>query len=177
MIDISKLPTVTFDLGHCLHAAQIKSSMKKMGIKYYCYAFIYKNTVMKIGMSADNDWMRGSYGERIYRQAFHIPGWPSKPSPNSAGNDMATIIKHFPLIGKNDVCIKVWDMTNYSFAVANCPKTEVLECECVLLDLYEKEHNSLPIGNIRDERLMPKKARVSDTMFNSMFDVMEDVDN
>jgi hypothetical protein len=171
MIDVSKLPTVSFDLSQSLHASQIKNHMRRAGIKFYCYAFTYKGTVMKYGMSADNDWTKGSFGERIYRQAFHIPGWPSKPSPNSAGNDMADVIKHFPLINKNDVCIKVWNMTHYPFAVADCPKIEVLDCECTLLDLYEKQHNQLPVGNIRDERKLPKKSRVTDQVFNSIFDI------
>jgi hypothetical protein len=170
MIDIAKLPTITFDLGQCLHAAQIKSLMKKMGIKFYCYAFTHKSTIMKYGMSADNDWMRGSFGERIYRQSFHIPGWPSKPSANSAGNDMVDVIKHFPSISKNDVCVKVWDMTNYPFAVANYPKTEMSDCERTLLEIHEQLHNTLPVGNIRDERLIPKKSRVSDVLFDYMFD-------
>jgi hypothetical protein len=173
MIDINKLPTVTIDLGRCLNACEIKSIMKKTGIKYYCYAFIYNSTIMKYGMSADNDWMRGSFGERIYRQAFQIPGWPSKPSPKSAGNDMLDVIKYFPNIHKSNVCVKVWDMTGFPFAVESCPKDEVLECEKVLLDLHEKQFGSLPIGNIRDERQMPKKTRVTDQIFNSMFDVID----
>jgi hypothetical protein len=171
MIDVDKLPNITIDLSKCLNACEIKSIMKKAGIKYYCYAFIYKSTIMKYGMSADNDWMKDSYGERIYRQAFQIPGWPKRPSPKSAGSDMLDIIKHFPNIHKSDVCIKVWDMTMYPFAVKECPKDEVFECEKALLDLHEKQFRSLPIGNIRDERLAPKKARVTDQIFNSMFDI------
>lgn len=170
-IDISKLPTAIIDLNQCLHAAQIKTEMKNAGIKYYTYAFLYNNVVMKYGMSADNDWMRGSYGERIYRQAFQIPGWPTKPSPKSAGNDMLDVIKHFPNINKSNVCIKIWDMTNYPFPVQDCPKEEVLECERILLDLHEKSFGYLPIGNIRDERKIAKKFKVTDQMFNSMFDV------
>jgi hypothetical protein len=170
MIDISKLPMVIIDLGQCLHARQIRSSMKKMGIKYYTYAFVYGKEVMKFGMSADNDWQRGSYGERIYRQAFQIPGWPSKPSAKSAGADMLEVIKLFPGITKSNVCIKVWDMTNYPFAVANCPKDEVLECEKTLLDLHYQTFGMLPKGNIRDERQQPKKSRVTDDIFDSMFE-------
>lgn len=170
-IDITKLPNVIIDLNQCLHASQIKQLMKKIGIKYYTYAFLYNNVVMKYGMSADNDWIRGSYGERVYRQAFQIPGWPTKPSPKSAGSDMLDVIKHFPNINKSNVCIKIWDMTNYPFAVQDDPKEEVLECERILLDMHEKSFGYLPIGNVRDERKIAKKARVTDQLFNSMFDV------
>ena len=170
MIDISQLPSITFDLGKCLHACEIKGMMKTLGIKYYCYAFIYKSTVMKYGQSADNDWARGSFGERIYRQSFQIPGWPTKPSTKSAGNDMLDIIKNFPHINKNDVCIKVWDMTNYSFAVSGDPKHEVTQLEDQLLDSYIKQHGSLPLGNLRDESHIRRKTRVTDQIFNSIFD-------
>lgn len=171
MIDASQLPSITFDLGKCLHACEIKGMMKTLGIKYYCYAFVYKSTIMKFGQSADNDWIRGSFGERIYRQSFHIPGWPSKPSPNMSGNDMVDIIKHFPNITKNDVCIKVWDMTKYQFAVVANPKHEVTQLEDQLLAEYVSVYSTLPIGNLRDESHIRRKTRVSDQMFNSMFDI------
>lgn len=170
MIDINKLPTVSFDLGQCLNACELKSLMKKIGVKYYCYAFIYKSTVMKYGQSADSDWMRGSYGERIYRQSFHIPGWPTRPSPKSAGRDMADIVDSFPNINKNDVCIKVWDMTNYPFAVATDPRHEITQLEDQLLDSYLQQHNALPAGNLRDESHIRRKSRVTDQTFNSIFD-------
>lgn len=171
MIDISQLPSETFDLGKCLHACEIKGMMKTLGIKYYCYAFIYKSTVMKYGQSADNDWARGSFGERIYRQSFQIPGWPTKPSVNSAGNDMLDVIKNFPYINKNDVCVKVWDMTNYQFAVDGDPKHEVTQLEDQFLDSYIKQHGSLPLGNLRDESHIRRKTRVTDQIFNSIFDI------
>ena len=170
MIDISQLPSITFDLGKCLHACEIKGMMKTLGIKYYCYAFIYKSTVMKYGQSADNDWARGSFGERIYRQAFQIPGWPTKPSVKSAGNDMLDVIKNFPHINKNDVCVKVWDMTNYPFAVSGDPKHEVTQLEDQFLDAHIKQHGSLPSGNLRDESHIRRKTRVTDQIFNSIFD-------
>jgi hypothetical protein len=169
MIDIGKLPTHILDLGQMTQASEIKQYMKQQGIKYYCYAFIYASDVMKYGMSADNDWQRGSYGERVYRQSFHIPGWAKIASPNSAGNDMLDVIQKFPNIDRKDVCIKIWDMTNYAFASSICPKKEVGDLERQLMDEHEKQHKCLPKGNIRDERTMPKKAVVTDAHFESLF--------
>ena len=171
MIDINKLPSFSIDLGQCLNACEIKRLMKRLRVKYYTYAFIHNSTVMKYGMSADNDWLRGSYGERIYRQSFQIPGWPTKPSPKSAGNDMLDIVERFPNISKNDVCVKVWDMTGYPFAVADNPKFEVGELEKQLLQDHVDKYGDLPVGNLRDERKMPKKSRVTDQLFDSMFDI------
>ena len=170
-IDINKIPDFTIDCGKLLHAKEIKQLMKKFDVKYYCYMFIHNSLTMKIGMSADSDWMRNSYGERIYRQAFHIPGWPTKPSPRSAGNDMLDIIENFAGINKNNVLIKVFDMTNYPFQCEDSPELEVGDLEKDLMDLYEQEHGCLPIGNLRDERKLPKKGRVTDIVFNSLFDV------
>lgn len=169
-IDINKIPDFTIDCGKLLRASEIKQLMKKFDVRYYCYMFIHKSTTMKIGMSADSDWFRGSYGERIYRQAFHIPGWPSKPSPKSAGNDMLDIIHSFPNINKNDVVIKVFDMTNYPFSCEDRPELEVGDLEKDLMDLYEQANGCLPVGNLRDERKLPKKGRVTDIVFNSLFD-------
>ena len=167
MIDI---PQLTIDLSLLLKASEIKTIMKKQKIKYYCYLFIRNGIVMKVGMSADQDWKRGSFGERIYRQAFHIPGWPKCAGKNSAGNDMLDVIKHFPTINKNDVCIKVFDLTNIKFAVEANPKKEVNDFEKCLLDWHEKTYGCIPVGNIRDERLLPVKSQVTDIMFGSLFD-------
>jgi hypothetical protein len=169
-IDLNNIPTFSIDCGRLHNASEIKQLMKKYDVKYYCYMFIHKSTTMKIGMSADSDWIRGSYGERIYRQAFHIPGWPTAPSPKSAGNDMLDIIENFAGINKNDVLIKVFDMTNYPFICEDIPEYEVGELEKDLMDLYEQEHGCLPVGNIRDERKLPRKSVVADVTFKRLFD-------
>lgn len=168
-ININNIPTFSIDCGKLLHACEIKQLMKKYDVKYYCYMFIHKSTTMKIGMSADSDHYRGSYGERIYRQAFQIPGWPTKPSVNSAGNDMLDIIKNFSGINKNDVLIKVFDMTNYPFICENTPEYEVGELERELMDLYEQQYGCLPVGNVRDERKLPRKSVVADVTFKRLF--------
>lgn len=165
-INISNIPTITIDLSQHNNAYTIMNEMKQANIKYYCYAFIYKNTFMKIGMSTDT---KSNFGDRIYRQAFHIPGWPTRPSPNTAGYEMLDIISNFPNIKKDDVCIKIWDMTNFPFAVASDPSYEVLELEKELLNWHEQNYNRLPVGNIRDERLNPAKSRVTDQLFESIF--------
>lgn len=168
--DLTRIYSFNVSCNNLLHAKEIKQLMKTYGVKYYCYMFFHNSSTMKIGMSTDNDWQRGSYGERIYRQAFQIPGWPTKPSKKSAGNDMLDIIEHFPGINKNDVRIKVFDMTNYPFLCQNSPEYEVREFEKHLMDLYEQTNGGLPIGNIRDERELPKKGIVTDLTFNSLFD-------
>jgi hypothetical protein len=170
MIDISKLPKFTICLDQLLHACEIKSIMKNCGVKYYCYIFMCNDETMKIGMSADNDWLRGSYGERIYRQAFHIPGWPSRPAKSTPGfKDMQKMLPHFPSINKNDVKIIVFDMTGYPFESSYNPSLEVNDLERQLMDGYENQYGFLPVGNIIDERER-RKGRVTDKLFGSLFD-------
>jgi hypothetical protein len=171
MIDITKLPTFVLDCSQMLNAHEIKGIMKNMGITDYCYAFVHKNVVMKFGQSGDSDWQRGSYGERVYRQAFHIPGWPSTPSANSAGNDMRDLVnKQFPGINKNNVCIKIWDMTGFDFSVAHDHRHELTVLENQLIQAHISQFGSQPVGNVRDESHIQRKTRVTDEIFNSLFE-------
>ena len=171
MIDISSLPTITIDLVQCKHPAEIKGLMKAIGITRYCYAFIHNTIVMKYGQSSDNDWIRGSYGERIYRQAGFIPGWSTQRAPGSAGDDMLDVIPHFRNPNKNNVSIKIWDMTNYPFAVASDPRHELTQVEDQLIDNYVQTYGYTPVGNIREEKHIRTKTRVHDSLFNSIFEV------
>lgn len=169
MIDISKLPVIMFDLSRYLNPALIKEDMKKAGISSYVYAFYYKGVLMKYGVQYGSN--SKTFGERIYRQAFHIPGWPKKPSKRSAGNDMLDIIVHFPGINKNDITIQIWDMTNYPRANSKNPKYEVNQVERQLIKAYTDLHGTSPIGNIKDERHMDNKVQVEDMLFDSLFEL------
>lgn len=175
LIDISTLPSWRISLGKLQTASQIKRLMRLKGITDYCYSFIFVTAegeiIMKYGQSGDNDWRRGSYGERIYRQAFHIPGWPTQPSPLSAGNDMLDIIKHFPGIQKNTVCIQVWDMTNYPFAIVDDHRHELTVLENQLISAHITAHGTAPVGNIKSEAYITQKTRVTDDQFNKLFEM------
>jgi len=88
----------------------------------------------------------------------------------SAGCDMLDVIKNFPGINKNNVCIKIWDMTNYPLAVQDDPRHEVTQLEDQFLDAHIKQYGCLPLGNLRDESHIRRKSRVTDQHFNSIFD-------
>jgi len=167
MIDTSKLPTFVFDLSTYLVPSFIKRDMKKAGVKSYVYAFYYLGAVMKYGVQYDSD--TDTYGERVYRQAFHIPGWPKMPSKKSAGNDMLDVIEYFPGINKNDVTIQIWDMTEYPRANIDKPKYEVNLVERQFIKEYIDQMGRKPYGNIKDEAHMDIKARVTDNQFYSLF--------
>jgi len=167
LVDISKVPTHTIELSTLLTPWKIVTSMKKNQIESYVYAFIHHKTVMKYGVQ----YTLGSsvYGERIYRQAFHIPGWPKLASPNSAGNDMLDILENFPNINKNEVSIHVWDMTNYPREYSTDPKYEVNQLERQLIKRHIELIGSRPVGNIKDESHMDRKTMLSDKQFSHWF--------
>ena len=169
-ININSLPTFNIDLSQMSQACEIKHIMKNLGITDYCYAFIYNSTVMKFGQSGDNDWIRGSYGERIYRQARFIPGWPTVAAAGSAGCDMADLAKKFPNINKSNVCIRVWNMSNVAFSVATDHRHELTVVENELIAEHIKNFGYQPVGNVKDESYIVKKTRVTDQMFDNLFE-------
>jgi hypothetical protein len=168
LINISKIPTHTIDLCNFLKPYDIVKYMKKNNITSYVYAFIYHKTIMKYGVHYD--LAKGVHGERIYRQSFHITGWPKKASLNSSGNDILDVLIHFPGINKNLVSIQIWDMSLYPRASSTNPKFEVNQLERQLI----KNHTNLvgyrPVGNIKDESHMDSKSIVTDQQFDSLFD-------
>lgn len=169
MINRSIIPYFDIPLSLLLHASDINSIMKVKQVKLYTYEFNSTFGVLKYGSSKDNEWKRhGVYGDRIYRQANHIPGWPQCAGPLTSGNDMLNILAHYPTLTKKDVIIRVWDMTNYPFLAKADPK-EVEEFECELIDDYKRIHGHAPIGNPKDMTFAGKKTVVPDAVFDHMF--------
>lgn len=168
LIDLTKVPYYKLSLSQLLRASEIMKHFKNLGITSNVYGFEYINTIMKYGVQYD--CVAQEPGERTYRQSFHIPGWPSKPSPRSAGNDMLDIIPHFPGIHKNNVTLHIWDMTNYPRASSVNTKFEVNALERQLIKRHIEEHGYKPIGNIKDESHMDNKVIVTDQHFGSLFD-------
>jgi hypothetical protein len=169
MINLTKVPYYTIHLSQLLKASEIMKHFKQLGITSNVYGFEnLKRGIMKYGVQYD--CIAQQPGERTYRQAFHIPGWPSKPSPRSAGNDMLEIIPFFPGITKNDICIHIWDMTNYPRASAIDPKYEVNLLERQLIKEHINKVGYKPIGNIKDESHMDNKLIITDQHFGSLFD-------
>lgn len=165
MIDASNLKTIDIDLGGLIKARQINKIMSDEGIRIYVYAFVHKTTIMKFGES--HTWNPTTYGERLYRQAWHIPGWPTVTQSRS-GDDMLDIIKHFPGINKADVWIRVWDMTHYPKTMAKDPTYDVKALERQFLKEYKAQHGAIPVGNIKDEAHMDQHT-VHDRVFDSFF--------
>lgn len=169
IIDITKIPYHKLDLKQMLKASEIMNYCKQNNITSNVYAFEHQpRGIMKYGVQYD--CVAQSPGERTYRQAFHVPGWPSKPSPKSAGNDMLDIIPYFPNITKNEIIVHIWDMTNYPRASLVYEKFEVNMLERQLIKQHINQFGFKPVGNIKDEKHMDGKSIVTDQQFSSLFD-------
>ena len=166
MIDTTQVPQYIIDCSTLTHAREIRQEMREAKVRLYCYAFTYKSEILKFG--EQHKWDPTTYGERIYRQAWHIPGWPTMPK-SSSGSDMLDIIQNFPNISKNDICIMIWDMTNYPQASLANPSFEVRALERQLIKAYIDEHGKKPIGNIKDEEHMDRKTIVRTDLFDALF--------
>ena len=166
MIDTSKINVYRINLYKLLEAKEIRQSLKTNGIKRYVYEFTHKGETMKYGIQYE--WDPTTWGERIYRQAWHIPGWPAVPK-SSSGSDMLGIIQCFPSINKNDVSIKIWDMTSYPSSYISDSAFEIKALERQLIKEYEDIYNRRPVGNIKDEKHMDRKTGVKAELFEALF--------
>ena len=172
-------PDYTIHLKNLTSPSEVMQFCKQQNIRNYAYAFIYNSPIeqrdfyLKIGRSAPG----GSIGERIYRQAGHVPGW-AFPLTGPSGSDIAHVIdlfeKTFPVNTKlltiNNVSICIWDVTN----VVNTHLTDdaypTRVCENQLLDEYEEIHGCLPLGNLKDTRNEMMAPYVGREHYESLFE-------
>jgi hypothetical protein len=169
--DFDNIPTLTIDLGTLMEARDVCKLMEQARVTEYVYAFVHKSGVMKIGMSCDEEWRRGSgsYGERIYRQSHHIPGWMSQAGPNTSGLDIKELFEYYPNINKKDIIIRVWNMSGYKWRCYDKREEDVKKLEGFIIDQYTNLYGRRPIGNKQDMQYTKHKAIVSDDVINNLF--------
>jgi len=131
--------------------------MADWAIEAYVYQFRTAAEIIKTGMSAD---FMSQWGERIYRQAGHLPGWPMNYRlTGSSGSDMALIAQEYRektgrLLDRNQVAIDVIDMTQSyqpGTHIISDRREQVrracLELERLLITESVTRMGRLPIGN------------------------------
>lgn len=164
-------PVFEIDLEKLNEACQISWILKSLNVVYYVYTFEYLGSVIKHGISVDE---KSNFGDRIYRQAGHLLGWPTRLwGPN--GNDMRTIDecyfnktkKHLNRVGMK---ITVRDLTNVLSPSLADPVFHVKQLERQLIKEYQEIHGCLPIGNIKDESYIDNKTYVAKETFEKLFD-------
>jgi len=165
------IPTYEIIVSMLEEPYEICRLMKTKKIDKYVYQITWKGLVIKYGMSADNSH---NYGERLYRQIGHSKSWGDKRLNCSSGADWRIIEEDFlNLYGfdldKNNLKIKIWDVTNYPFETINC-WDEVYLMEQTLILKYQNIVGSKPIGNIHDDKNVFNKSYITKKIFGDLFD-------
>lgn len=150
-------PQITLELKQLTKPTELLDWMRALNIKFYTYSFRVNGIpfiplcgeVIKYG--ASGDCHTGELGERLYRQAGHIPGW-TQTEPwlvGSSGEDMCQILDDYNQaykynITKNDVVIDVWPMNRVS---SKDVKVACEDDERRLINEHIATHGIPPIGN------------------------------
>lgn len=159
IVDILKrLPApIVINLATLENASDITTICKKNGIKQCAYTFTHLlDTVMKHGETAAGNWdiqdkKNPRFGERMYRQAANIPGWPQKQPRSPAGADMRDICaESFPGIHKDEVTLTIYNMTGYSFTNPIKKRFDTRIVENILVQNSINQSGNLPAGNLVD---------------------------
>ena len=142
--------------------------MESCEIKYYNYEFALNGGIIfNIGKAADNEWMSGTWGNRIYRKAGGISGWVWPMHCSSSKKMKELMQKYLPTVHKDDVIITVYDRT---LELQNQPQIDIdrflLNEEHKLIKEYQSVWGSTPLLNIQRTRIRPD---YTDT-FNKLFE-------
>lgn len=154
----------------------------KMTKMIYSFVHLYKNDsdqltadILKYGKAADNEWITGNWGDRVYRQAGHIPGW-SKMLGAGSGEEMMDVVANYTqqtgrIVHKDDVAIVLYDFTNFKFPVQDKFGKYLEKVENYLIEQYQsKNQGRNPVGNIKDEAHAKNVTFVTDDHFKKLFE-------
>ena len=172
IIQTELYPVYEIDLSQLNVAVDISKILKEFGTVKYVYKFEYKDEVIKYGISVDE---KSIFGERIYRQAGHLLGWPTRLAVGSAGDDMRDIDENYcnktgTNLNRHGMKITVYDLTNVASPSIADKNFHVKKLERQLIKEYSEKHNKLPIGNIKDESYIDNKTCVTKSTFDRLFE-------
>jgi hypothetical protein len=157
----------TLTLANLNHPRDICYIMEQRQVKYFTYTFQSNEGVIKHGKAADNEWMYGTWGNRLYRQVGGLNGWSIPLNDTSAKKMRDQMNIHFPSLTRMDVTVTVYDYTE------ELEGEDEKEIDRVLLneeDAMVKKHISQygapPKLNIQKTRTRTKPC------FNKLFEVL-----
>jgi hypothetical protein len=149
MVLPEQCPVITILVKDLYNAIDIKHVLKGYGrLAYEIYTL---NETLKYGESADEP-----DGERIYRQIWQFPGWPTLPSPNAAGSDILDVVGQRPDLTKNDLAVRVWDLRHIPCQNPYRPHKETLDVEGELIKRHIEQYRRAPIGNKQEQKRLDK---------------------
>jgi len=146
-------PVYTIPLKQIDDYTELMRFCRKKNIQFYVYEFVWLQHTLKYGIQHKCGGSGNDYGERVYTQAGHMPGWSKsnlKRSP-STKEDIQEIINKVQLtfnciFHKDDVVLKIMDYTNAPFEL-DTPRAELQRIEDDLSDAHEDTFGYRPIGN------------------------------
>ena len=169
MVKPENCPVITIACKRLTHAIDLKHLLS--GYDRITYEIFTLEETFKYGESADEP-----DGERVYRQIWQFPGWPTQPSPNAAGRDIQGIVDQRPWINKDDLSVRIWDLRNIPAQNPYDPHKETRDIEQELIRRHIDQHGRAPIGNKVEQRRLSKgaiptrhKATVAPNLLTNLF--------
>jgi len=146
-------PTYTIPLKGLVDYTDIMRFCRKNDIQIYVYEFSWKTHIVKYGIQHRYGGNGNDYGERLYTQIGHMPGWEKqnlKRSQETKKNIDELINKIESTFNckfcKDDITVKIMDYTNAPFELDN-PRAELQRIEDGLSDLHNSIYGHRPMGN------------------------------
>jgi hypothetical protein len=135
------------------HPRDISNFALYYRIKNYCYEFGITGEVLKYGKANDKEWQRGTWCDRIYRQAGGIDGWRRGLNCSTASVTKERMKTYFPLVTKDEVYIRIYDYTHDLVNDSN-DKVEavLLNAENKMIRDYVDVHGTKPRLNIAETK-------------------------
>lgn len=151
------MKTYYIDLSNLRTPREICPIMERNVTKQYTYVYQTAGSIFNCGKAADKEWMTGTWGNRTYRKAGGIRGWPCLLSDTSAAKMTELMDQYLPEVCKNDVIITIND---YTQDLVNEVDDEIdrflLNEENKLIRQFEHQFGCLPLLNIQNTRAHPK---------------------
>jgi hypothetical protein len=106
------MKTYTITLATLASPRDICYLIEQRGTKYFTYTFQCNREVIKYGKAADNEWMFGTWGNRLYRQVGGLPGWGNLSLNDTSAKLMREQMnKFYPDLTRMDITVTVYDFT------------------------------------------------------------------
>lgn len=178
-INYNQLPQWTIACYSLETASDLRRLLKKFTRGTYELYIIRRGRkiTVKYGMTADQN-----QGDRMYRQIWRFPGWPTEPSELAAGNDLDDTVQRllalYPDLTRRDLYVHIYDMSELRPLNSLRPEHEPYTLEGQLILEHYERTGQVPIGNKLEQRRVAKgqnprlvKTVTPDTLIDRLFDL------